>query len=65
MSETTHPINASASPQPHETVTGIVTGTVTGKGIEKETAIGGTPLVDGMDLRRHGSGTGNEREMVP
>lgn len=61
MSEITHRINVSASPRPHETVSGIVSVIETGKGIETETAIGETPLVDDMDLRRCGSGKENER----
>ena len=63
MSEITHLINVNASPRPHETVRGIVSGIETGKGIETETAIGGTLLVDDTDLRLHGSGIENEREM--
>ena len=62
MSEITHRINVNAYPRPRETVRGIVSGIETGKGIETETVIGETPLVDDMDLRRPGSGTENERE---
>ena len=64
MSEITHRINVSASPRHHETVSETVSGTETGKGIETETAIGETPLVDDMDLRRYGSGIENERETL-
>ena len=60
-----HPINVSASPPPHGTVTGIVTGIGTGKGIGTESVIGEMPPVDDMDLPRHGSGIGSEREMPP
>jgi len=65
MNEITHHINANASPRPHETARGIETGIETGKGIGTETVIGGTPLADGMDLHRRGSGIENEREMPP
>ena len=63
MSGIMHPINVSASPRPHGTATGIVTGIGTGKGIGTESVIGEMPPVDDMDLPRHGSGIGNEREM--
>ena len=65
MNEITHHINVNASPRPHETVKGIVTGIETGKGIGTGIVIGETPLVDDMDLRRHGSGIENERETPP
>jgi len=63
MSEITHPTNVSAFP-PQETVTGIVTGTETGKGTGIETEIGGNPPADATDLPRHGSGTENGRETL-
>ena len=59
--EITHPTNVSASPRLHETVTGIGTG----KGIGRETVIGGRAPVDDMDPRRRGSETENVREMAP
>jgi hypothetical protein len=65
MSEITHPINVSASPRPHETVTGIVTGIETGKGRGTETVIGETPPADDTDLHRRGRGTESERKMPP
>lgn len=63
MSEITHLTNVNASPQPHETVTGIETGIETGK--EIETVIGGSLPVDDMDLRRRGRGIENERKIPP
>jgi len=65
MSGITHHINVNASPRPHATVKGIVTGIETGKGIGTETVIGETAHVDDMDLHRHGSEIENEREMPP
>ena len=65
MNGITHPTNVSASPRPHETVTGIETGIETGKGIGTEIVIGGIPPVDDMDLHHRGSGTENVREMAP
>jgi hypothetical protein len=65
MNETTHPTNVSASPLPHETVTEIVTGIETGKGIGTESVKGGTHPADDTGLRRRGSGIENERKMVP
>ena len=64
-SESTHPTSDSASPLPHETVIGIVTGIGTGKGIGTGNGIGEMPPVDDMEPHRRGSGRENEREMAP
>jgi hypothetical protein len=64
MNGITYPTNDNVSPHPRETVTGIETGTETGKGIGTEIAIGETPLADDMGLRHHGSGIENVREML-
>ena len=63
MSGTTHPTSVSASPRPHETVTGIESGIETGKGTGREIARGGSLHADDMDPRRRGSGTENGSEM--